>query len=82
MATLNYQKGYTKVWGLFIFGFENDTILAFSDSFENFIFIHVNKNNFIQMKLQVENIVFPFPLLRFFYLNAIILSSDSLISLS
>jgi hypothetical protein len=33
----------TKVGGLFIFGFEDDTVLALSDSLENFIFIHVNK---------------------------------------
>ena len=43
MATESYQKGYTKVSGLFIFGFEDDTVLALSDSLENFIFIHVNK---------------------------------------
>jgi hypothetical protein len=43
MATESNQKGYTKVSGLFIFGFEDDTVLALSDSLENFIFIHVNK---------------------------------------
>lgn len=50
----------TKVRSLFIFGFEDDTVLALSDSLENFIFIHVNKIILSEWKQKLENIVFPF----------------------